>query len=132
MDDKEFSMKKVLMLAMVLLCSALVRASDSTVTGTWTMNVEGSPHGNAVMELVLKQDGTKVTGTFSTGHSHDMEVTGEFKDGELKIETTEGGDSRIIFSAKLKADGTLAGYVSSAMGDMKWTASRVVEKKDGR
>jgi hypothetical protein len=86
------------------------------------------------MGLVLKQEGTKVTGTFSSGHSPDMDVTGEFKDDQLKVETTQDGDSRIIFSARLKADGTLAGYISSPMGDMKWTASRATDKdkKDGK
>jgi hypothetical protein len=123
-------MKKFLLAAAVIAGSAFVVAHDAGVSGTWTMNVQGGPHGDATMGLVLKQDGTKVTGTFSSGHSPDMDVTGEFKDGELKIETTEGGDSRIIFTAKLKADGTLAGYISSGMGDMKWTASRAAEKKD--
>ena len=106
-------------------------AADATVTGTWTMNVEGGPHGNATMGLVLKQEGTKVTGTFSSGHSADMEVAGQFKDGQLDVET-KGGDSRIIFSAKLKADGTLSGSISSEMGDMKWTASRQAEKQGGK
>ena len=106
-------------------------AADATVTGTWTMNVEGGPHGNVTMGLVLKQEGTKVTGTFSSGHSADMEVAGQFKDGQLDVET-KGGDSRIIFSAKLKADGTLSGSISSEMGDMKWTASRQAEKQGGK
>jgi len=106
-------------------------AADATVTGTWTMNVEGGPHGNATMGMVLKQEGTKVTGTFSSGHSADMEVAGQFKDGQLDVET-KGGDSRIIFSAKLKADGTLSGSISSEMGDMKWTASRQTEKQGGK
>jgi hypothetical protein len=106
-------------------------AADATVTGTWTMNVEGGPHGNATMGLVLKQEGTKVTGTFSSGHSADMEVAGQFKDGQLDVET-KGGESRIIFSAKLKADGTLSGSISSEMGDMKWTASRQAEKQGGK
>lgn len=123
---------KQLALAVALVVGSLPGvAADATVTGTWTMNVEGGPHGNATMGLVLKQDGTKVTGTFSSGHSADMEVAGQFKDGQLDVET-QGGDSRIIFSAKLKADGTLSGYISSAMGDMKWTASRATEKKDGK
>jgi len=111
--------------------SILGVAADATVTGTWTMNVEGGPHGNATMGLVLKQEGTKVTGTFSSGHSADMEVAGQFKDGQLDVET-KGGDSRIIFSAKLKADGTLSGSISSEMGDMKWTASRQAEKQGGK
>jgi hypothetical protein len=81
-----------------------------------------------VAALTLKQDGAKVTGTFSTGHSPDMTVSGEFVNGELKIETPPDGDSKIVFNARLKDDGTLAGYLSSPMGDMKWTASRVEEK----
>jgi len=123
---------KQLALAVALVAGGMLGvAADATVTGTWTMNVEGGPHGNATMGLVLKQEGTKVTGTFSSGHSADMEVAGQFKDGQLDVET-KGGDSRIIFSAKLKADGTLSGSISSEMGDMKWTASRQTEKKDGK
>jgi hypothetical protein len=51
----------------------------------------------------------------------------------LKLETAEGGDAKITFTGKLKDDGTLAGYLSSQMGDMKWTATRLPEqKKDGK
>jgi hypothetical protein len=108
----------------------LVMAAPS-VSGTWTMTVTGGPHGDATMGLVLKQEGTKVTGTFASGHGPDMEVTGEFVDGALKVETADTGDGKILFNARLKEDGTLAGYVSSPMGDMKWTASRA-NKKDGK
>ena len=124
-------MKQLALAVALVVGSMLGVAADATVTGTWTMNVEGGPHGNATMGLVLKQEGTKVTGTFSSGHSADMEVAGQFKDGQLDVET-EGGESRIIFSAKLKADGTLSGSISSEMGDMKWTASRQTEKQGGK
>jgi len=124
-------MKQLALAVALVVGSMLGVAADATVTGTWTMNVEGGPHGNATMGMVLKQEGTKVTGTFSSGHSADMEVAGQFKDGQLDVET-KGGDSRIIFSAKLKADGTLSGSISSEMGDMKWTASRQTEKQGGK
>jgi hypothetical protein len=124
-------MKQLALAVALVVGSILGVAADATVTGTWTMNVEGGPHGNATMGLVLKQEGTKVTGTFSSGHSADMEVAGQFKDGQLDVET-KGGESRIIFSAKLKADGTLSGSISSEMGDMKWTASRQAEKQGGK
>ena len=124
-------MKQLAIAVAVVLCGVPGIAADVNVTGTWTMNVTGGPHGNATMGLVLKQEGTKVTGTFSSGHSADMEVAGQFKDGQLDVET-KGGDSRIIFSAKLKADGTLSGSISSEMGDMKWTASRQAEKQGGK
>jgi hypothetical protein len=112
----------MMMAAMAL---ALTTAAAPTVTGTWTMTVEGGPHGSATMSLILKQDGSKVTGTFSSGHSADMPVTGEFAEGSLKIQTAADKDGdTVTFNAKMKDDGTLAGYLSSPMGDMKWTATR--------
>lgn len=108
----------------------VVMTASPSLTGTWTMNVTGGPHGDATMGLTLQQDGTKVTGTFASGHTADMPVSGEFKDGTLKLETqadTEGHS--VIFTAKLREDGTLSGYISSPVGDMKWTAARADTKK---
>jgi hypothetical protein len=124
---------KRLMTAVALAAVSAVVLAAPNVSGTWTMSVAGGPHGNATMGLVLKQEGTKVTGSFASGHAADMPVAGEFADGALKIATTGDDDSKIVFSAKLKDDGTLAGYISSPMGDMTWTASRAAQKnKDGR
>ena len=124
---------KNVMTAVVVAAVPLVMAAAASVTGTWTMSVEGTPHGNATMGLVLTQDGTKVSGTFASGHGPDLAVTGEFAEGALKIETAGHGDSKILFSARLKDDGTLAGTISSKMGDMKWTASKAAAgKKDGK
>lgn len=117
-------MLKTLSLALVMTAAI---AAAPTVSGQWKMSVQGGPHGNATMGLTLKQDGTRVTGTFATGHA-DLPVTGEFVDGALRLESVSSGDSNIILSAKLKDDGTLAGYISSPMGDMTWTAARSAEK----
>jgi hypothetical protein len=96
----------------------------ATVAGRWTMTVDAGPHGVTTMGLVLQQDGTKVTGTFASPHG-DMPVEGEFVDGTLKLATTaEHADSQITFEARLR-DERLSGYLSSQMGDMKWTAERV-------
>ena len=95
-----------------------------SVSGTWTMQVSGGPHGNATMEMTLEQKGTAVTGTFVSGHAPDMALKGEFVDGALKAETEGDPDSKVVFTAKLKDDGTLAGYISSPVGDMTWTAKR--------
>jgi hypothetical protein len=119
-------MKRNLMMLALLAVAALAAAAPS-LTGAWTMNVQGGPHGDATMGLTLKQEGDKVTGTFASGHVADMAVAGEFANNELKLETTAGrDDEKILFRAKLQDDGTLAGYISSPMGDMKWTASRAV------
>jgi hypothetical protein len=114
-------------MAVVLTLGLAVGGAAPQVAGNWSVAVDG-PHGAAAMSLVLKQDGTKVTGTFISGHGPDLALEGEFVDGTLKIESA-GGDDRVIFNAKLKDDGTLAGYVSGPMGDMKWTAERIKDKK---
>jgi hypothetical protein len=107
------------------LCALAITVAPATVAGTWTMHVEGGPHGDATMAMTLTQNGTKVTGTFASGHTADMAVEGEFVNGEFKIQTTaQNDDGKILFSARLRDDGTLAGYISSPMGDMKWTAAR--------
>jgi hypothetical protein len=95
-----------------------------SVTGRWTMSVKGGPHGDTPMGLTLEQKGKKVTGTFATPHGDDLPVEGEFAEGTLTIATPGGGDARITMTAKLKADDTLEGYLSSQMGDMTWTARR--------
>jgi hypothetical protein len=129
---KKESRMKILAAMAALVLTAVVAAAASGVSGTWNLAVD-SPHGSAAMALILKQDDKKVTGTFSSGHSPDMALEGEFAGGTLKLESTEGGDGRITFTGKMKDDGTLAGYLSSPMGDMKWTAARAPEpKKDGK
>jgi hypothetical protein len=102
--------------------------SAPSVTGHWTMSVKGGPHGDTPMGLTLEQKGKKVTGTFATPHGDDLPVEGEFADGTLTIATPGGGDARITMTAKLKADDTLEGYLSSQMGDMTWTARRAARQ----
>lgn len=119
-------------LAAFAILSLVTAAPAATVAGTWSLSVD-SPHGPMKMALVLKQDGAKVTGTFSSGHAADMPVEGEFSGGALKLATRGGDDHAVTFSGTLKDDETLSGFLSSRVGDMKWTAARVQtkgEKKD--
>jgi hypothetical protein len=105
-------------------------AAEPGVGGTWTMTVDAGPHGKTTMRLELEQDGTKVTGTFSNSHTGDLPVEGEFVGSELHLATSVDNTEHepITFTATLKKDGTLEGYLSSAMGDMTWTAERTVGK----
>lgn len=49
---------------LVLGCSiAAAQDKSANVSGTWTVNVTGDA-GNAEQTIVLKQDGSKITGTF--------------------------------------------------------------------
>ena len=121
-------MKHLFTAVFAAFAAAALTAAAPSVAGRWTMTVVGSPHGDVAMGLTLTQDGSKVSGTFSSPHG-DMDVAGEFANGQLKIATTAGHeDERIYLQAKLNDDGTLAGIISSPMGDMKWTATRAKDQ----
>jgi hypothetical protein len=121
-------MRTVVAVVFAIAALAISGQAAGTVTGTWSMAVD-SPHGHAAMGLVLKQDGTKVTGTFASGHGPDQTVSGELIDNVLKIASEGDSDHQVIFKGTLKSDGTLAGTISTPMGDMKWTAQRVKDAK---
>lgn len=100
------------------------------VAGTWEMVVKGpAAHGDLTATMDLKQDGKKVTGSFAA-HGNTHTIAGEFTNGELALQTTDTpADKGLTLNARLKDDGTLAGYLSSGMGDMQWTATRQAAKK---
>ncbi len=101
------------------------RRDASSVAGRWTLSLVG-PHALS-MGLVLEQDGTKVTGTLANPHGGgDFPVAGTFADRKLTFSVTSGSDME--FAGALKNDGTLAGEMSSARGDLEWTAKRVSGK----
>ncbi len=123
------NVKALLAAVAVLALAAGARATAPDVTGVWSVAVDEA-HGAAAMSLVLKQDGTKVSGTFVSGHGPDLALTGELTDDTLRLESSDADEHhRVLFKANLKPDGTLAGYVSGPMGDMKMTATRVKDRR---
>lgn len=103
-------------------------AAQGGVAGKWTMNVDTGPaHGVTTMGLTLEQDGKNVSGTFHSPHG-DVAVRGELVDGALKLATSDTAELSATISAKVKDDGTLAGYMSTSRGDMEFTAERAKAK----
>ena len=124
-------MTRVLMIvgAVVMFVAATMAAqappSAPDLTGKWTMKVSGGPHGDAAMSLVLKQDGEKVTAMFNPGHDGDIPMAGTFVKGALTLKSPANDEGQAItMKGTLKADGSLSGFLSSAMGDMTWSAAR--------
>lgn len=102
-----------------------------SVTGAWTMTFSGGgAHGVQTMGLTLEQRGKSVTGTIATPHG-DVPLGGEFKDDVLELATDSTGQDlpQMTLGARLLEDGTLDGYLSSAFGDMRWTATRRKERR---
>lgn len=103
------------------------KADTASVAGKWAISVTND---QAPMEagLTLTQNGTKVVGTFTSDHTGEAPLDGEFANGTLTFSITLHGSSdpqmRIDFIAKMKDDGTLAGTLKGPMGEMQWTATR--------
>jgi hypothetical protein len=133
---KSMKMKKMTILAAILgtaFAVAPLAAEQSPsktpagVAGNWNVSVV-APDGPMAATMALAQNAEKVTGTFNSDHSGEVTIAGQFADGKLtfSVAVHEGSarEMKIEFSGAFKADGTLAGTLSSPMGDMTWTASR--------
>jgi hypothetical protein len=130
-------MRGLLLIAGLLLvapCEAVGQAGKEAgsepLAGKWTMTVKAPPpHGDAVMSLELKQAGKKVKASFAPPHGEPIALEGEYVDGTLTLAApSKDGDPPLSMTARVNADGTLAGFVSSMRGDMTWTAVRTKEK----
>ena len=112
--------------ACALTTGVAAQKAAPTVAGKWTLSAN-TPHGDTPMALELRQDGKKITGTLATPHG-EVRLEGEHADGKLTLATTASESPQMTLKGALKDDGTMAGYLSSERGDMKWTAERSKEK----
>ena len=97
------------------------------VAGKWTMTLEMSM-GTATPSLDLKQDGTKVTGTY-TGRYGTFPLEGTLKDRAIQFSFEMGAEGETItmsFAGEVAADAqTMKGTASlGEMGDATWSAKR--------
>lgn len=119
---------------------AMALAADtSTVTGTWNMGLQGDHV--IPTALVLKQQGTKVTGTFALptqniGQRVEVELTGDFVDRTLELSgavENAADPTTVAISGTLKDDGSLEGTLSlrahNRNHSVPWTAERLKERK---
>ena len=106
--------------------SSAAVAAGPGLTGAWKMAAT-SPQGTMQIDLALKQDGERVTGTLTSAHSGELSLEGTFAHDTLKFSTGDRGPNamHLDYTAKLKDDGTLAGELTGEKMNMPWTAERV-------
>src|SRR4029077_16524220 len=111
------------------------KKTDTSLTGTWNMGLQG---GHVIpVALVLKQEGTTLSGTVALPTQHigqtvDVPLTGEIANGAFTLSgTVEGAKepTTIEIKGKLTEDGTLDGTVAMQGHDMPYTAERLKERK---
>lgn len=100
------------------------------VTGKWLVVLELSI-GTSNPTLVLKQDGTKITGTYTSSRYGDSKLTGTIDDKRvLAFQVSlnaEGNDVTMSFSGEVSADGQLIpkGAVNiEGLGEGSWAARK--------
>src|SRR5277367_4284703 len=98
-------MKKILIaLAAVILFAVLaatVYAAD--LSGTWSIAVQTNA-GSGTVTMVLKQDGDKLTGTYSDPYG-DAAVTGSMKGSDVTLTFIEQG-LNATYTGKVDSTGT--------------------------
>jgi hypothetical protein len=131
----------MLMTVVVLLAAASIAASGTlqgkpdqkpekpavNVAGKWTMTMEMSM-GTATPSLDLKQDGTKITGTY-TGRYGTFALEGTLKDRAIQFTFQMGAEGETVtmsFAGEVAADAqTMKGTASlGEMGDATWSAKK--------
>ena len=103
------------------------KANTASVAGKWSISVT-SDQAPMSAAMTLAQDGAKVNGRFTSEHTGEIPLEGQFSNGTLTfaIVAHAGTDAaaRFDFTGRMKDDGTLEGTLSGPMGEMHWTAAR--------
>jgi len=119
---------KKLSVALAIVLLAAVAAHAASLTGTWNAKVDLGGQGGTPT-FVLKQDGEKLTGTYS-GALGEAPLTGTVKGADVNFDFEVQG-AKVHYAGKLNADGTqiegTCDYGGQASGT--FTATRQAEKK---
>jgi hypothetical protein len=118
----------------LLVSATLLAALSSDISGTWNMGLQGDHV--IPTALVLKQDGTSITGTIAipvrVGERVEVPLTGELKGAALKLSgqmETAKEPMTIEIAGELKDDGSMEGTLVTHGHNLTWTAERLRERK---
>jgi hypothetical protein len=126
------TMIAVLMMAVGL---SAQKKTETSVTGTWNMGLQG---GHVIpVALVLKQEGTTLSGTVALPTQHtaqpvEVPLTGQIANGVFTVSgTVEGAKepTKLQIKGRLTDEGTLDGTVAMQDHEMPYTAERLKERK---
>ncbi len=103
-----------------------VSSLAADVTGTWSFAVELSV-GSGAPTFVLKQEGAKISGTYS-GTMGEAPVAGKLEGDaiDLTFEAEVAGEKvKVVYTGTVKSPTTMAGKVSyGSISDGTWTARK--------
>jgi len=122
-------MKKALTLAAIsfALAGALMAQTAVNLTGKWLFTVQTSA-GNGTPTVMLKQDGEKLTGHYSSAQLGEAELTGTVKGSDVKFTfgtDVQGAHLEVTYTGTIESQDSLKGTVNlGGLGDGTFTAKR--------
>jgi hypothetical protein len=117
-------MKKIIITVAVfaglVVAGADLSAKEKSIAGTWTFLAQ-----DMSLRLELKQRGTEISGSLETPHGP-LQISGAVDGDVVKFKGAADQYNPISISAAgvVKPDGSLAGTLTSNVGDMTWMAVR--------
>lgn len=105
--------------AVLAVATAPVDAQTANVAGAWTMSVTTDAGGTTTPSLTLEQDGTALTGHYSSETLGEADVTGTVEGNRVTIRFSAdmlGQEVPVVYAATLGDDGVLTGTIDLAGG----------------
>ena len=102
--------------------------ATANISGTWSLSVDLDDGGHGDPTFVFKQEGEKVSGTYS-GPLGEQTVTGTVKGdkAEFGFEASRDGETiKALYTGKIESPGKMTGTVAFNGGSTrgKWTGTR--------
>jgi hypothetical protein len=100
------------------LAAADVSAQTVDVAGAWTMEVT-TETGTTTPSMTLEQDGTRLTGQYSSETLGEAEITGTVEGSRVTIAfsaSLQGQEVPVAYAATVDADGVMTGTIDIAGG----------------
>ncbi len=118
-------------LAIVMLAMGLVSVSaqnPADVGGGWALTVDTEAGGTTTPSITLVQDGSELTGHYSSDTLGEADVTGSVDGNNVRFsfDAEAGGYAlEVTYTGALQEDGTLSGTMSlGGFGDGTFTGKR--------
>ena len=107
----------------VLAVLASAASAEQSLNGTWDLLSPDTPHGELRFQVTFTQGAGTALAAELRLFDQKLEMTGERKGDTFAVRGASGGGD-LALSGKLRADGTLEGFLSSERGDLIWTGTR--------
>jgi hypothetical protein len=118
-------------LILVLLCAAapaFTQDKPVDISGAWGFEIQIGGGTTGTPTVTFKQDGEKLTGTYTGAFGSGIKLTGTVKGGEVAFSFSgeaQGQSAEVVYKGKIVNKDSMQGTVALAgLGEGTWTGKR--------